>query len=472
MSLEKLKAIVHQTAQSDFVPPPEVGSKWTQLSYVDYSKIQFRPNQALWSGTERPFQIAFMHPGYVHRHTVEMSEISAETENALSYSTNLFDYGPETTRAGAGYPSGFAGFKIVSTVNGVQEMGSFIGASYFRFLGSNQVYGLSARGLALDVLHDEEFPLFRRFWLQRPDRDAAELLLFALLDSPSIVGGFEFRITPGATAVTRVQAYFKPRGGIREPGIAPLTSMFLHDDNGRDLHHDFRPEVHDSDGLLLHTGSGQWIWRPLDKGRMLRVNAYADDGPRGFGLMQRDRDFTHYEDPIASFERRPSAWVEPLGSWGKGAVVLVQLPSDREFSDNVVAYWRPERPADSTQPWHYAYAIHWTTNRVVPGNLASVVSSRVGVVVVEPPKPQPNLRFVIDFGGGKLDEKSQPRAVVDIGPGATKVAESLYFVRETGLWRLVIEITQPELLLAMDLNAVLHLDHKISSERWTFTWQP
>ena len=470
MTFAHLKAIVCETTLTPYFPPPEVESSWTKLSYVDYSQIQFRPEQALWGRQHRPFQIEFMHPGYVHRRRIEVSELNSGRENQVPYSTTLFDYGAVAGRAVTAIPAGFAGFKIVSNDDGFLEVGSFIGASYFRFLGTNQGYGLSARGLAIDVLKKEEFPLFRRFWVERPATNAIELRLFALLDSPSVVGGFEFLIDPGATAITRVQAFFQPRQKIDEPGIAPLTSMFLHDDNGRELNQDFRPEVHDSDGLLLHTGKGRWIWRPLEKGRMLRVNAYGDENPRGFGLMQRDRDFRQYEDPVARFERRPSAWVVPVGFWGKGAVVLVQLPSNREFSDNIVAYWRPERTTHSLEPWEYAYAIHWTTNQVVPRTLAHVVSSRVGVVAVEPPQPNPNLRFVVDFGGGGLNESSAPLAVTEVSAGSTKIADSLYFIRETGLWRLVIEVTEP--LQAVDLEAVLTLESETVSERWTYTWQP
>lgn len=469
-SFESLKAVVRELADAAYVPPTEVGPEWTDLSYVDYSQIQFRPDHALWGGQKRPFQIEFMHPGYVHRHAVEVAEQTKDGSQPVLYSTNSFVYGEAPIRPMSSRPSGFAGFKVVSVNDGYLETGSFLGASYFRFLGTNQVYGLSARGLALNVLDKEQFPIFRRFWLERPEPNSRELRLFALLDSPSIVGGFEFRIRSGATAVTRVQAYFQPRQAIKDPGIAPLTSMFLHDDNGRDVHRDFRPEVHDSDGLLMHSGEGRWIWRPLDKGRMMRVNAYSDEHPRGFGLLQRDRDFTHYEDPIARFERRPSAWVEPIGPWGKGSVVLVQLPSDREFSDNVVVYWRPDGPTAAREPWEYTYDIHWTTERLLPRTLAAVVSSRIGAVVVEPPKPRPNLRFVIDFAGGPLRETSQLRAETKVGPGATKVADSLYYIRETGVWRLVMEITQPR--RAVDLQAVLHLGSETASERWTFTWQP
>lgn len=471
LSFQQLKEMAIRTANAPFVAASDVATNWTALSYVQYSAIRFRSEHALWSSSQSPFLVHLMHPGYVHRQTVDIALVDDGQTQEVPFSSDLFDYGP--IQPSASPPGGFAGFKMFSRERGMQEVGAFIGASYFRMVGFGQAYGLSARGLALDVTGSEEFPAFRRFWLKRPDPHAQEAVAFAILDSPRVAGAFEFCIRPGVESMTRVRAFLQPRMAVTDPGLAPLTSMFLHDDNGRALYSDFRPEVHDSDGLLMELSNGRWIWRPLDKGIMIRANAYGDVDPKGFGLLQRDRNFSHYDDPLARFERRPSAWIQPAGKWGKGSVVLVQLPSDREFSDNVVAYWRPERGLEEGQSYEYAYTIQWTTNRILPESLAQVSSSRVGKVIVEPPAGPPNLRFVVDFTPGsrtKLNKDSRPEHEVVVGQGAEIVAESLYFVEESQSWRLVIETTQPT--RAVDLQAVLRIDRETISEYWNFTWQP
>ncbi len=468
MSFDDLKQAASRLSRIPYSASPQVSTNWSNLSYVDYTAIRFRSGHALWGLQQLPFRIEFMHPGYVHRDTIELHEVVNDQTHRIPFSTSLFKYEP--LQIDSGTVSNFAGFKIVSANPEPREVGAFIGASYFRFVGYSQAYGLSARGLALNVTSSEEFPTFRSFWLRRPEPTDQDLVVLALLDSTQVVGAFEFRVLPGSNTTTWVRAFLQPRLPLKDPGFAPLTSMFLHDDNGRIPYRDFRPEVHDSDGLLLHTGGNRWIWRPLDQGKMIRINTYADRDPQGFGLMQRDRDFTHYEDPVAQFERRPSAWIRPLGNWGKGAVTLVQLPSDREFSDNVVLYWRPDDRVDPIHPCEYAYVIEWTTNRIVPQPLAIVTASRVGAVIVEPSVALPNLRFVIDFAGGELHEASAPTSQVTVASGARKVAESLYFVKETGVWRLVVEITPPS--KAIDLQGTLYSDRKEASETWAFTWQP
>ena len=262
------------------------------------------------------------------------------------------------------------------------ELVSFLGASYFRALGRHLKYGLSARGLAIDTAVEtgEEFPIFREFWIVRPKRKDKTVTVYALLDSPSAAGIYTFVITPGESTVMDVDARIFPRKEINKLGIAPLTSMYLFGENTKNKFDDHRPEVHDSDGLLVLNGNGEWLWRPLDNSEYLRISAFVDENPKGFGLLQRDRNAAHYLDFEAHYEQRPSVWVEPLDDWGKGWVELVEIPSVQEIHDNVVAYWVPKDKPTPGQELRYRYRLHWFGNRLpvekIPELLYSISSAK------------------------------------------------------------------------------------------------
>jgi len=293
------------------------------------------------------------------------------------------------------------------------------------------------------------------------------------MDSPSVAGAFEFVITPGLATVAKVRAAFFPRASVQEFGAAPLTSMFLFDENSHPPWSDFRPEVHDSDGLLLHTGQGAWHWRPLESGKMMRVNAYQDLNPKGFGLLQRERNFEQYQDLNAKFELRPSVWIEPVGNWGEGFVELVQLPSDIEYQDNVVVFWRPASAPRPGEELDLSYRMSWLTNEITPLALGHVWATRVGQVKPVVAGQEPNFRFVLDFAGPaveRLSSREQLDAEVHCGDGAKFVATTVQKNEINGTWRLVVEITQPT--KAVDLDARLMYHDRPITETWTYTWQP
>ena len=258
---------------------------------------------------------------------------------------------------------GYAGFRLhypLNTTEYYDELISFLGASYFRALGKGQKYGLSARGLAIDtaVQTGEEFPVFKEFWLKKPLRKDSNITLYALLDSPSVAGAYTFIITPGLNTTVDVDAVLFPRKPIGKLGIAPLTSMYLFGENSKNRFDDHRPEVHDSDGLLVWNGNDEWLWRPLDNSKYLRVSSFSDNNPKGFGLMQRDRKPEHYMDFEAMYEQRPSVWVEPLDDWGKGVVQLVEIPSVQEIHDNIVAFWIPNQKIEPGKEYRFRYMLH------------------------------------------------------------------------------------------------------------------
>jgi glucans biosynthesis protein len=329
--------------------------------------------------------------------------------------------------------------------------------------------------LALNTasLNHEEFPVFREFWLKKPARGDDSITVWALLDGPSVAGAFEFVMTPGVATVAHVRTLLFPRVEVKEFGLAPLTSMFLHDENSHPAYADFRPEVHDSDGLLCETGLGEWLWRPLDTGKAARFNSYLDSDPKGFGLMQRDREFEHYQDTVARFDLRPSVWVEPVGHWGSGRVELIQLPSDTEYMDNVVAFWVPQSAPKRGESLSLEYKLHWQTNEVCSPALALVRATRFGRIQGGPPARPPRLRFVVDFVGTQMagwpaEEPVAPQ--VHCGDGAEVVHSTVEKNAVNNTWRLVIETTVPT--RAVDLQAKLTRGQKAVTETWNYTWQP
>jgi glucans biosynthesis protein len=471
-SFDALRQRAQALAAVPFQPDSNrVPKEFLDLPYVDYQAIGFRPDQALWRKEALPFQIEFFHPGSAHKDVVTVYQLEAGQADRIPFSPDAFSYGPNQLRWNSG--GGYAGLRIVHPVGGFGEVASFLGASYLRMIGLGQTYGASARGLALNTsrIGHEEFPVFREFWLRKPAPRDREIRVFALLDSPSVAGAFEFNIEPGVTTVAKVTAVFFPRREVREFGVAPLTSMFLHDENSHPPNEDFRTEVHDSDGLQVQSSHNEWLWRPLEKGKMMRVNTYEDENPKGFGLMQRDREFEHYQDLVARYERRPSVWVKPLGNWGKGAVKLVQLPSNQEYWDNVVAFWVPSDPPKSGESLVVSYELHWGTNSVAPKSLGRAKSTLLGQV----PRGSdpPNLRVVVEFEWPSKDSpaKDAPiEAKVDGGDGLKIVTTAVSKNEVNGAWRLVIETSRPD--RAADLRAALMHHQRPATESWHFTWQP
>jgi len=441
----------------------------SNLEYEQYVAIRFKDANALWRADGLPFCLEFFPQGYLHVDAVDLNEIDDGIPRKIPFNPGVFD-NPKNDLALA-KSGGYAGFRIERNGAVLDEVGAFLDASYFRMIGRGQNYGTTARGLALNTVakEPEEFPVFQRFWISRPGKSDDEVIIDALMDSPSVAGAYRISVHPGTTTATVVKAALFPRREITEFGIAPLTSMFLFNQDSHPAFRDFRPTVHDADGLLMHNGNGEWIWRPLETGRATMVDAYQDENPRGFGLMQRDRNFEHYQDLVARFQLRPSVWVTPSGNWGKGAVQLVQLVSDQEPFDNIVAFWVPATPPPAHQKLEVQYQIDWTTNEMTPSGLGRVSATRIGLTTAKPP----HLRFVVEFGGlavESLPESAKLSADVDFGPGVELVAKDLFKNEINQTWRLVVEVLQPA--RPVNIRAFLKRDERRLTESWNFTWQP
>lgn len=477
-SADELRQNAQQLAREPYIPLSDARPSWlAAMDYDDYQALnRFRADQSLWAGGELPFQARFFHLGLFFHHPVSLYEVANGIARPIVFSPELFDY---AARVKDRIPAqvgdlGFAGFRVNSRADWDRDMFAFLGASYFRAVGASKQYGLSARGLAIDtgMERPEEFPAFRRFWLERPAADSAALTLHALLDSPSITGAYRFVITPGDTTIMQVESRLFPRRPIERLGIAPMTSMFQHGENDLRIADDFRPEIHDSDGLALWTGTGEWIWRPILNPHYVRVNSFLDDNPRGFGLLQRDREFDHYQDDGAFYNKRPSLWVEPLGNWGKGLVQLVEIPTADETFDNIVAFWKPAQPVEAGQELHFDYRLHWGAHPPVRPSVAEVVATRIGKGGVPGQKTTALTRkFVLDFQGGRLDQLSKDakvEAVITASRGEIREVAARPIL-ESNQWRcnfdLVADGSEP-----VDLRCFLRDASGALSETWIYQW--
>lgn len=468
-----------------FEPPTSnLPEALARMSYSQYRAIRFRPERALWRN-ESLFEIQLFHAGFLYNHPVSINTVRDGVAQPVQFTSDLFSYDAEAAplaNSAGDTRLGFAGFRVHYPLNSAEykdEVAVFLGASYFRLVGPGQVFGLSARGLAVNTAlpTGEEFPEFREFWLEQPTPDATTLVFYALLDSPSVAGAYRFELEPGAHTTLTVEARLFLRADIAKLGIAPLTSMFHHGEAPLRFVDDFRPEVHDSDGLLLGTAAGEWIWRPLSNPNALRVTALGDNNPRGFGLLQRDREFDHYLDLESHYQRRPSLWVEPLfGDFGEGHVEQVEIPSPSEIHDNMVAYWVPKHPpkAGDSRAWRYRLR---TFDDNPPGfELARVERTQIGwgAVSGSPDQPPRSKRiFAVDFHGGELARLGTKVPVQAELTSSSGTLADLTVSRLPGArgWRASFKLS-PEAEQPADLRLHLTLRGQRLSETWSYVWYP
>jgi glucans biosynthesis protein len=458
-----------------------------KIKYDDWRDIRFKTDQALWLNDNLPFTVQFFHPGLYYTRTVNIYTVDSAGVKPVPFSSELFDYGKNEFKDRVPSNLGFAGFRIhypINTPTYRDEVIVFLGASYFRAVAKKQSYGLSARGLAIDtaLASGEEFPSFSDFWLVRPAPKDQKITIYALLNSPSVTGAYRFIVQPGKETIVDVTSRLFIRKKPEKLGIAPLTSMFLYGENSLQRPaEDFRPEVHDSDGLLIANRSGEWIWRPLQNPKNLMINDFQSPDPVGFGLVQRDVDFDHYQDLEARYETRPSVWISPVGKWGEGRVELIQIPTDTEINDNIITFWIPERLPEKEKPLWFSYRMHWgyaSSNRPPGGR---VVATRLAKG-----RDAKTKKFIIDFAGERLDSLPPDKpltAVVTVDPRAKLIEQQLHKNSVTGGWRLVFQISfdepssiekvlPPGKRPALELRAFLKLGDSALTETWSYAFQP
>jgi glucans biosynthesis protein len=464
-----VRNMARQLALQPYKPPVStLPAPFKNLDFTAYQGIRFDTSKALWHGQNRKFTAQFFHRGYLYLDRVDIFEVADGKAQPIKYSTDMFTFDKVPPSTG---DLGFAGFRIDYPLNHPDtqdEVCAFLGASYFRAVAKGQGYGLSARGLSIKTADPggEEFPVFRSFWLERPGIGSDIIVIHALLDSPSAAAAFRFTIRPGEDTIFDTETATYPRTDIAEAGLAPLTSMFLFDANDHMRFDDWRAAVHDSNGLQLHTGHDDAIWRPLANPRDLQISSFEDSGPRGFGLMQRKRAFVDYQDLESHYEKRPSLWVEPIGDWGKGVVELVEIPSDREVNDNMVAFWRPHDPLRAKGEYLLNYRLHWCWAPPGAVKLAQTLQTRCGLSF-----DQKHRQFIIDFVGDSLKGlKADAPPTLDTGTDKGKIISAVTQPNpDINGWRVSIELdTQDNKLV--ELHARLMQGDQPLTETWIYRW--
>ena len=448
------------------------------ISWDDYQAIQFRPDKSLWQFKGSDFHLQFFHLGLYFQTPVTMYEVIDGKAQELGYDPNYFKYTGKEPLGKLPADLGYAGFRLNFHTDFKRDMVAFQGASYFRAVDETMQYGMSARGLAIDTAlpSGEEFPDFTAFWFVKPKPGEATLTVYALLDSPSTTGAYAFSITPGRDTVMDIDAALYPRKPIKRLGLAPLTSMYMVGENDHRVDDDWRPEIHDSDGLSMWTGAGEWIWRPLVNPSVVRVNSFFDHNPRGFGLLQRDRNFDHYQDDGVFYNKRPSTWVEPKGDWGHGAVMLVEIPTQDETNDNIVAFWNPKEPFAPGKEHLLSYRLTWCNKSPQrPTELGTTRATFTGIGgVVGRKRTHFSRRFAVDFAGGMLDmlgkdDKVEPVITTSRGKVEITSARPLHAING---YRAMFDLVPDDSTDPIDIRMYLKLGDQPLTETWVYQYTP
>ncbi|WP_317986179.1 glucan biosynthesis protein G [Celerinatantimonas diazotrophica] len=491
--LSNVTAKAQKLAAEPYHPPQNnLSPTFKKLQFADYQQIKFKTSHELWKAANLPFKLAFYHQGMQFDSPVNIYQIDQQNVTQIPYRADDFTFGSVNHNAKAVKNLGFAGFKVLYHLNPNHqwddEIASFLGASYFRVIGPNQTYGLSARGLAINtgLAQPEEFPRFKSYWIEKPKAGDDHLTLYALLNSKSATGAYQFKIYPNYQHKGDARVYVKSRIILRRQvkrlGIAPLTSMFLYGPNQPWHTQNFRPQLHDSDGLAIHTGKGEWIWRPLENPlndpQHVSYSSFALDHPKGFGLLQRGRDFNTYEDLKDRYDRRPSGWIVPDNDWGKGHVTLIEISSPNETNDNIVAFWEPEKMPKPGQLLKYDYHIDFSTheNRLrsqklgyvqntmrTPGNIYQNNLIR---------KPDGTLAFLVDFAGGDLAKLAANhtalKSQISVSNNAELISHHLQYNPVSKGQRLDLRIKVKDPSKPVEMRAVLTKNGQPVTETWSY----
>ena len=468
-SWDALQAWAKAVARMPYQPPAPADPALVQrIDFDAHQQIRYRSEASI-VPAPGSYPVELFHVGRYFMEPVRVFAVSGGQSREVLYDDRLFSYGEASFARALPKNTGFAGLRVMRA-KGEPDWISFLGASYFRSPGETNQYGLSARGLAIDtgMAGPEEFPRFSNFWIERLDGEDG-MMIYALLDSPSVAGAYRIRASRTTGVVNHVDMAVHARRDVRRLGIAPLTSMYWYGKADRPNAIDWRPEIHDSDGLAMWTGAGEHIWRPLSNPSAVKLNSFFDKSPKGFGLLQRERNFEAYQDDGVFYDRRPSVWVEPVGDWGEGAVQLLEIPTDDETNDNIVAFWNPKQPCRAGDSIALSYRIHWRNDPPQSHGNGRVVATRRGIGGTPGGGTRARMtKYVIDFEGGelaRLENRDGVRLRLSASGGRHDSAAA-YRIVDSSRWRAIFDF-KPDAETA-DLRAFLDLNGRALTETWLY----
>ena len=483
-SFAEMKMRAQAMAKTPYAPPPSPSPEiLNRIDYDAHGKIRFKTDLALWAEGPSAFPVTFFHMGRYFQKPVHMFVVERGQAREILYDNAYFDMPADSPARGLPDNSGFAGFRFQEARGGKldwrkNDWVAFLGASYFRAIGQLYQYGLSARGLAVDVAvfgKPEEFPDFREVYFETPQPGSDTVTLCALLDGPSVAGAYRFTMKRTEAVVMDIESEIHLRQDVTRLGIAPLTSMYWYSEKAKSTGIDWRPEIHDSDGLAMWTGTGERIWRPLNNPPYIITSAFSDENPKGFGLLQRDRNFDHYLDGVY-YDRRPSLWIEPRAGWGRGTIQLVEIPTDDEIHDNIVAMWVPTEPARAGGAFAFDYRLHWVGEEPYPTPLARIVATRFGNGgQAGTARPKGVRKFMVEFLGApltKLPAGIIPQPVLSASRGTfSNLLTEAVPDDVPGHWRTQFDLTATG-AEPVEIRCYLRNGDEVLSETWLYQYHP
>lgn len=472
--IDLAKKLAKKPYKAPSAPLPE---KLDKMSLDNYQSILFQPTQAIWNKANLPFKMQLKIRGSYFKTPVEIATVDGSKSQHIPFAPKYFTDSSGSTLPLPKQDIGFSGLSLYYRLNHPETYNKvlqFQGASYFKAIGKNENWGSFARGLAINTADPkgEEIPVFRAFWVEKPSPNSNSIVVNALLDSPSVTGAYRFTIRPGVESIVDVEASLFPRHDLKKVGLAPMNSMYLFSSNTRRNFDDYRPEVHNADGLLMVNGKGERLWRPLNNPKTLQMSSFVDEAPIGFGLMQRDRKFSDYQDLKANFQDRPSLWVEPIGNWGKGSVTLIEIPSHRQIHDNIVAFWKPKNGLKKGREYDFSYRLHWGEQPHPSTGKTYTIHETFSGKASPSDDDSEKRHFVVDYKApqGKIDPNaSLPHANVKASAGKISDVQVVRNPHNPG-YRVSFNFEPKDDAKASELRAELTFGDGRQAETWLDRW--
>lgn len=449
--------------------PNDLPDQFSKLTYDQYVAIRAKPSAIIWANETLGFALEPLHRGFIFSSPVTINLVSQGQAQRVIYNTAQFDFGKIAPPARMG-DIGFSGFGILvpQKDNGLTQIATIQGASFFRAIAQGQRFGVMARALSIKTADSrgEEFPAIRSVWIEEPNLATDALVIHAFIDSESMTGAYRFTLHPGEATIIDTECTLFARAKVDNFGIATMSGTIVSDAIDHRLPDDTRLRIADVGGLQMSTGHGEWLWRAISNRETLQISTFVDENPHGFGFLQRDRAFHDYQDDDQHWEIRPSLWIQPIGDWGAGGVELIEIPNKSESNDNIIAYWRPQQPLAAGGETSFAYRQFWCWNPPEQPALALVTDSRSGRG-----SDQKRRRFLVEFQGDLLGDAQQSAAVKPVltaSPGAVVFIKT-YPYPNIKTYRTLFEI-DPGSETASELRLVLENGGKPISETWLYRW--
>ncbi|MFN3892604.1 MAG: glucan biosynthesis protein [Beijerinckiaceae bacterium] len=457
-------------------PAPDLPEPFNTLNHDQYASIERKPEAFVWRDQSTGFALEPTPRGFIFGNSLQINVVEDGVARRLAYDPADYNFG-KVPAAAERKDVGFAGFRLwIRGADGsLQDFLNFQGQGYFQTVGRGQPFGASARALAVrpvDQGKGEEFPYFAAVWIERPVLAANAVVIHALLDSESVTGAFRYTMRPGDATIVDTECTLFTRAAIDNVGIAAMQGTFLFGPVDRRRGDDVRPGVYDVAGVQMHTGKDEWIWRPVANRQTIQLSAFVDENPKGFGVIQRDRDFSLFSDDDNHWEARPSVWTEPLGDWGPGHVTLIEIPAESQVNQNIIVYWRPRAPLAANSETTFSYRQWWAWNPPDRPPLATAWRSRSGRVSGSPPNAR-RRRFMVEFRGDALaDVARNPEITARVTAAQGSVMSSrLMLARHEKAARVTFDLdagNEPN----MELRLLLESAGKPISETWLYRWTP